>query len=102
MNEAKLKELVRQAVREELEDFYRKLASLVEAKADHELSHAEKEVLELIKDKERTAEELAGLRGTSREASVQVCQKLWSSGYIDKIRKGKKIFYLTRSQNSSK
>lgn len=87
----KLKLLIKQAVREELEEFYQKLVSLLEQKA--ELSPSEREILELIKQKECTAEELAKERNTSRENIVQICQKLWKGGYIEKIKKQKKIYY---------
>lgn len=94
INELKLKMLIREAVREEMEEFYGKLALLLEQKERKTLTDAEKELIELVLEKRETsAEELAELKGVSREAVVQACQKLWKDGHIGKVRKGKKVYY---------
>ncbi len=94
INELKLKMLIREAVREEMEEFYGKLALLLEQKTQTTLTDAEKEMVALVLEKKETsAEELADLRGVSREAIVQACQKLWKEGHIGKIKKGKKVYY---------
>ena len=92
LDETRLRRIIRETVRDEMDEFYKKLAHLLEQKAGGP-SQAEKEVLGLIGEGEVGAEELAVKKKVSREAIVQICQKLWSEGYIDKLREGKKIKY---------
>jgi len=94
ISELKLRMLLKEAVREEMEEFYGKLALLLEQKTKVALTDSEKEMIALVLEKnEISAEELAELKGVSREAVVQTCQKLWKDGHIGKIRKGKKVYY---------
>lgn len=92
MDETKLRRIIRETMRDEMDEFYRKLAHLLEQKAGGP-SQAEKEVLALLGDGEKGAEELAVEKKVSRVAIVKICQKLWSEGYLDKVRDGKKIRY---------
>jgi len=92
MEEAQIRRIIREAMRDEMDEFYKKLAHLLEQKAGGP-SRAEKEIIEAIGAETIGAEELAVKKGVSREAIVQTCQKLWAEGYIDKVRDGKKIKY---------
>lgn len=93
VEELKLKLLVKQAVHEELEDFYRRLSILIDSISSERLTPAMEKTLELLKEKEMTAEDIAKKRNISRSAAVQLCSKLYRLGLSEKVRRNKKVYY---------
>jgi len=91
--ELRIKLMIKEAVREELEDFYRKFAILIDAVATGQMSPSLEKTLELLEGKEMTAEEIAGKRKISRAAAAQTCGKLYEMGLVQKIKRSKKVYY---------
>lgn len=89
----RLKLLVKQAVKEELDEFYRRLALLVEGVSGSELTPMMNKVAGLLEQGEMTAEEIAQKRNTSRAAAAQACGRLYRLGLVEKVRKSKKVYY---------
>ncbi|MFH1786782.1 MAG: helix-turn-helix domain-containing protein [archaeon] len=92
-DELRLKLLVKQAVHEELDDFYRRLGILLEGISRKEMTGMTEAVLELLEVEELTAEDIANKRNTSRAAAVQACKRLYEMGLVQKVRRGKKVYY---------
>lgn len=95
VDELKLKLMVKQAVHEELDEFYRKLAMLLEHLAGYKkLTPTLQKVLDLIEEKEEaTAEDISNARKISRAGAVQACSRLYEMGFLQKIKRGKKVYY---------
>lgn len=95
IDELKLKLMVKQAVHEELDEFYRRLAVLLEQAAGYKkLTPTLQTVIDLVEGKEEaTAEDISKARKISREAAVQACSRLFEMGFLQKIKKGKKVYY---------
>ena len=95
VEELKLKLMVKQAVHEELDEFYRRLAMMLEQAAGYKkLTPSLQKVLDLIEEKEEaTAEDISKSRKISRAAAVQTCSRLFEMGFLQKIKKGKKVYY---------
>ena len=62
----RIKLLVKEAVREEMDEFYRKLAVLLEQVSSGGMSPTLQKILELLENEELTADQIASKRGTSR------------------------------------
>ena len=92
-DELRIKLLVKQAVHEEMDEFYKKLALLLDSVRGGSLSPGVQAVLELVEKDELTADELAGKRGTSRAAAAQALGRLYELGLVEKVKKGKKVYY---------
>ncbi|MFC1454744.1 winged helix-turn-helix domain-containing protein [Candidatus Undinarchaeota archaeon] len=92
-DELRIKLLVKQAVHEELDEFYRRFAILLDGISRKDLTSTTEKILELIDENEMTADEIANKRNTSRTAAVQACKKLYEMGLVEKIRRGKKVYY---------
>lgn len=95
LEEFKIKLMVKEAVHEELDEFYRRLAMMLEHVAGYKkLTPTLQKVIDLIEENEEaTAEDIARLRKISREGAVQACSRLFEMGFLQKIKKGKKVYY---------
>ena len=92
-DELRIKLMVREAVKEELEEFYRRLAILLDSVASGGMTPALEKTLELLEGKELTADEIAAKRKVSRAAAAQVCGKLYEMGLAQKVKRSKKVYY---------
>ncbi len=91
--ELRIKLMVREAVHDELDEFYRKLAMLLDAVASSKMSPALDKTLGLLEGVELTADEIGAKRRVSRAAGAQACGKLYEMGLVQKIKKSKKVYY---------
>lgn len=91
--ELRLKLMIKEAVHEELDEFYRKFAILLDSVAGKTMTPALEKTLGLLEGKELTAEEVAGKRNVSRAAAAQACGKLYEMGLVQKVKRSKKVYY---------
>ena len=91
--ELRIKLMIKEAVREELDEFYRKFAFLLDSVVSSKMSPSLEITLGLLEGKELTAEEVAAKKGISRAAAAQSCGKLYEMGLVQKIKRSKKVYF---------
>jgi len=91
--ELRVKLMVKEAVREELDEFYRKLAIVLDAVGGKSMTPSLEKTLDILEGNEVTADEIAAKRNISRAAAAQACGKLYEMGLAQKIKRSKKVYY---------